>query len=216
MKKYAFNHITFEDLLSFVDIRQFSDDEQAFESWFSFQYDLSEKELDFLNKLIKRTLRSIDYYSEEELKAKAIIPLLNQVDFQTDSVQDWYERPLRAVINQVLLNGKTDYMIASGVENPQKPYFFIQEYKKILGDNHPKNPLFAEMMAAIENNQQNKLYGAFVIGRFWKFAIVEKLKDWEYNAYISKDFIFTDLNHLKSIYKNLQFIKQNILQGKVA
>ena len=131
----------------------------------------------------------------------------NQINFFGHNVRGWYERPLSGVINHVLLSGYTDYMIAKGIETPECPYFFIQEYKKELGDRHPKNALLAEMMVAMELNEENLMRGAFVIGRIWNFVILTKLGNNQYEYFRSPDFNVLKIQELKQLYINLQAIK---------
>jgi len=168
-KKFSFKKIEFHDLQNIVQIDELLD-EAVFDDWFQFDYTLTQDEDTFLQELITENWRYVDSYSEEELKAQIIIPLVNKVNFFQNGVRGWYERPLKGTINGVILQGSPDYMVASGIETPTNPYFFIQEYKKELGDRHPKNPLLAEMMVALELNQMTTIRGAFIIGRTWNFV----------------------------------------------
>jgi hypothetical protein len=205
-KKISFSRVTFEDLLDLIDIREVMD-YSVFEEWFGFDYSLNQDEKAFLEDLLARNLRFLDTYLEEELKAQFIIPLLNQVDFFQGQVRGWYERPLQARINNVLLHGRTDYMVARGIETPRKPYFFIQEYKQEFGDRHPKNALLAEMMVALELNGASQMRGAYVIGKSWTFVLLNKEDDKGYAYFRSQDFSAIKIPELQGIYRNLQAIK---------
>jgi len=205
-KRLSFGKITFDDLETFVDIREVVHD-AVFDDWFGFPYRISAEEIAFLTQLIEANRRFLDNYLEEELKAQFIIPLLNKVDFFYHEARGWYERPLRAVINGVRLQGKTDYMVARGIETPKTPYFFIQEYKKEFGDHHPKNPLLAEMLAALQANRETLMRGAYVIGRMWTFMILRQCEDNRYEYFRSTDFSVAKLPELQAIYVNLQAIK---------
>ena len=212
-KKISFSRITFEDLLELVDIREVID-YSVFEDWFRSDYSLSREEETFLENLLARNLRFLDTYLEEELKAQFIIPLLNKVDFFYGQARGWYERPLQARINHVLLHGRTDYMVASGIETPKEPYFFIQEYKQELGDRHPKNALLAEMMAALEINQARQMRGAYVIGKSWTFVLLNKNGEHCYEYFRSQDFSAIKPPELQGIYRNLQAIKSMLRAGE--
>ncbi|MCI5151229.1 MAG: hypothetical protein D3916_17905 [Candidatus Electrothrix sp. MAN1_4] len=205
-RKLSFSKITFEDLLKLVDIQEVID-YSVFEDWFSFEYSLSREEAIFLEDLLARNLRFLDTYLEEELKAQFIIPLLNKVDFFHGQARGWYERPLQARINHVLLHGRTDYMVARGIETPGKPYFFIQEYKQELGDRHPKNALLAEMLVALELNKGIQMRGAYVIGKSWTFMLLNKEGENRYEYFRSQDFSAIKLPELQGIYRNLQAVK---------
>lgn len=205
-RKLSFGRVQFKDLQRVVDIKEKIDD-TIFVDWFDFACSIPSGEERFLTDLIESNRRYIDSYLEEELKARFIIPLINKINFFSDGVRDWYERPLQAVINDVLFHGITDYMVAKGIETPEFPYFFIQEYKKAFGENHPKNPLLAEMMAALEVNQDNLMRGAYIIGRDWYFVILRKLAEYRYEYFVSKDFSSLKIHELRGIYTNLHAIK---------
>ena len=205
-KKMSFGKIEFRDLQKITQIDEDFDD-SIFDDWLQFDYTLNQDEEQFIVTLIELNRRYVDSYSAEELKAQVVIPLLNKVNFFHDGVRGWYERPLKGVINNVLLTGHPDYMVAKGIETPSEPYFFIQEYKKELGERHPKNPLLAEMMVALELNHQTIMRGAFVIGGTWNFIILKKLGADQYTYFRSRDFSVLDQNELKMIYVSLQAIK---------
>lgn len=205
-RKMLFSRTSFEDLLELVDIQEIMD-YSVFEDWFRFDYSLNPEEEAFLEDLLTRNLRFVDTYLEEELKAQFIIPLLNKVDFFHGQARGWYERPLQARINEVLLHGRTDYMVARGIETPREPYFFIQEYKQELGDRHPKNALLAEMMVALELNSGSQMRGAYVIGKSWTFVLLNKESENRYEYFRSQDFSAIKISELQGIYRNLQSVK---------
>ncbi len=205
-KILSFSKIEYRHLEELVDITEIID-YAVFDGWFNFNYTLNPEEENFLRKLLDDNIRFLDSYSKEELKAQVIIPLINKVDFFHNGVRGWYERFLKGMINGRLLHGKTDYMVARGIETPKLPYFFIREYKKELGDKHPKNPLLAEMMVAMQLNQENFMRGAFVISRLWNFVILRKISDNKYEYFRSPDFNVLKIQELKQIYVNLQAIK---------
>jgi hypothetical protein len=97
--------------------------------------------------------------------------------------------------------------VYSGIRTLEKPYFFIQEYKKELGNRHPKNPLLAEMMVAMRLNEEQIMRGAFVISRLWNFVILKKIANNQYEYFRSPDFDVLKISELKQIYINLQAIK---------
>jgi hypothetical protein len=82
MRKISFSkkNISFEYLQQIVDIEE-KIDFSLFNNWFNFEYDISNDTKTFLNQLIKKNRLFFDDYLEEELKAKFLIPILNQVNF---------------------------------------------------------------------------------------------------------------------------------------
>ncbi len=205
-KRISFSHITYKDISSLVNIKQIIED-TVFHEWFDYPIFLTSDEEAFLDRLLSKHKRFLNTYSEEELKTKFIAPILNQVDFMTETVRDWYDRPLQAVINGTLLKGNVDYMVAKGIEEPERPYFFIQEFKKSRGgDVDPKNQLLAEMLVALKLNKEFTMRGAYIIGSIWNFTTLQ-LEDTTYTYVVSSSFDSLRIRDLQAIYKNLQAVK---------
>lgn len=205
-KRLSFSRIEFEDIQEIVDIQEVID-YAVFDDWFQFDYPLTQEEAAFLDTLLQRNIRFVDTYLEEELKAQFIIPLLNKVDFFYHDARGWYERRLKGTVNGVVLQGETDYMVARGIEKPHAPYFFLQEYKKEFGSRHPKNPLLAEMLVAMQLNGDALMRGAYVIGKSWTFMLLKQRDTNRYEYYRSQDFNVLKTAELQGIYINLQAIK---------
>ncbi len=208
-KEFSFSKITYQEICEIVDIAPYIDDSK-FEEWFSYDYKISEEENKFLTDLINNNRRHLPYYNEVHLMVRFIGPVLNKVNFFTDKFKDWYNYYISAEINGYKLGGKCDFMVASGLKTPSKPFFFIQEFKQYIPSSDPENQLIAEMIVAIKNNKANYLKGSYVIGDSWKFVFLEKIKENKYKYYISKSFDCLDLTDLKQIFINLQFIKNKI------
>lgn len=206
VKTYSFSNIKFADLKALVDIRQ-RVDEAVFQEWFQFAYDLNEEEQRFLHELIETNRLYVLSYSEEELKIKFIGPLLNHVHYQFNDVRDWYQRPLRARINQAILNGYVDFMVAKGVKEPERPYFFIQEFKKTKIDIDPEDQLLAEMLVAMTLNPSDRMHGAYIIGQEWRFVILQRTAPNTYEYVVSLIFDCLAFESLCRIYQHLQAVK---------
>lgn len=146
-------------------------------------------------------------YSEDELKIKFIGPLLNKVNFRFDGLRDWYQRPLKAKINQTIIGGYVDFMVAKGFKEPEKPYFFIQEFKKTKIAVDPEDQLLAEMLVALELNHAQVMPGAYIIGPQWRFVILREVETGRYEYYVSLIFDSDNLEELQRIYSNLQAVK---------
>ncbi len=205
-KRISFSTVEFSDLQEVVDLTETTDDTR-FHEWFQFNYSLHANDTTFLDNLISRYRLLINSFSEEELKAYIIIPLINRVDFFQGTFRDWYERPLKATIHGVLFHGFTDFMVAKGLEKPQKPYFFIQEFRRMKGrEIDPKNQLLAELLVGITLNNTKVSRGAFVIGPLWNFVILDKIEQ-KYVCSISKNFDSMKLEDLQQIYINLHAVK---------
>lgn len=208
-KSYNFSSISLTDLKTVVDIRMGTDEdhEHKFEEWFRFEYALDESENQFLEKLLKKHKRRLIFYLEDTLKVKFIGAIMNQVDFSNETIQDWYHASLSGTVNKVYFNGFADFVVAKGDDQPVKPYFFIQEFKPSTPDRNPEVQLLAEMVVALEKNEEKLLRGAYLIGQNWKFVILEKIGENKFEYFVSQQFDSLDLPDLKQIYINLQAVK---------
>ncbi len=206
IKSYNFSNIKFSDLEEIVDIKVLYNDSK-FNEWFETPYNLDETEILFFENLIQKNKTRVPFYMEENLKAKFIIPILNLVDFVFEPVSDWYDTTLSGTLNGVEFKGFTDFMVASGTENPKKPYFFIQEFKPSTPDKDPRIQLLGELLVAIEKNKTTIIRGGYIIGRNWYFVIVEKIGENQFQYFVSKQFDSLDLEDLKQIYVILQAVK---------
>ncbi len=197
-----FSKITPQDIEKYFSIKEI-DDKNMFYEWFNFEYNFCEHELKLFDKLINRYRISISDFNEEDIKLKILAPIFNMIDFyiKDKEIQEWYDVPL----SYGEFSGRADFVIAKGVKYPEVPYFFIQEFKKQLDSTNPEYQLLAEMVIAMKLNGHNQLKGAFVIGQYWKFMIVNRNK-----YYVSDSFDCMKIEDLKKIYKNLVAIKDEL------
>ncbi|CAK0746119.1 conserved hypothetical protein [Gammaproteobacteria bacterium] len=211
MKTLSFSHVTFADLQKLVNIQQVVND-AIFAEWFNYVHPFNEMESFLLSELIKEHRPFILSYSEDELKMKFLAPLLNTVHFNKNGIRDWYQRSLKAIINQVIITGHVDFMVAKGVKEPESPYFFIQEFKRSRFVIDPEDQLLAEMLVAMKLNHHNLMHGAYIIGQEWRFVILCEVGLQTYEYYVSLIFDALNIVDLQRIYSNLQFIKARFCQ----
>jgi hypothetical protein len=147
---------------------------------------------------LSRAKKSIEGWNEEELKMKFIshiLPLGNLVD--NDFFMTYYEKSLSGEVDGIKLSVKTDFMVAKGIMSfHQNPYFHFHEYKPQGNPTgEPMAQLLEAMLLAQEKNKNGKpIYGAEIIGQYWKFVI---LQGREYC--ISQSFDSIELNSLLDI-----------------
>ncbi len=205
-KIYKFSEINVQVLEEIADFKQVRSRE-IFNDWFNFKLDINKYDEEFLLKLISANEYNIDFYSEFQLQLHFISPLLNKVYFYGKNYREWFQPEISGIVNRKILKGKADFMVASGDRKPKKPFFFLQEFKKLKTASDPISQLIAQMSVAIEINKTNKMYGVYNIGRFWFFVVLEKITDNKYKYHESKAFDSLEFEHLKKIYKNLKAIK---------
>ncbi len=125
----------------------------------------------------QNALKSIEGWSEEDLKMKFISPvlLLGHIT-DDDNVIGYYDKIISATIEDVRLIVKSDFMFAKGVLDVfSTPYFHFQEYKPY---KNPSGDSMAQLLQAFliaqEKNKNGKpLYGVDIVGKQWSFVIME-------------------------------------------
>lgn len=177
--------------------------------------------------------RYIDGWNEAELWIKLIAPIIELVDFDMPElfISSFAQRDLQVNTEQFILNGRVDWMLASGESEPGCPFFFIHEYKREQGtSNDPRGQLLSAMYAAFVLHQlppdqaegrpplphyykDIPIYGAYVIGRMWFFAILLPDK----TCCFSRAFLLTDRQDLTRVFSILKktkaIIREWALQG---
>ncbi|MEY4905321.1 MAG: hypothetical protein RLZZ292_3136 [Bacteroidota bacterium] len=168
-----------------------------------------------LAKVEPKLSLKIGAWLEEDLKMKLLSLIFLLADFSEDQKIDiFYERSIVADINGVEVGGKVDCLVSSltGFAVPNKPYFFMQEFKKSKGDKQdPEGQMLAAMIAAQNlNNNQKPLYGAFVVGEFWYFTVLESV-----NYARSEALHLTNGKQLRQVIATLKKLKEIILTDLV-
>ncbi len=206
-KTLSFRNANLSKLKKIVNIEQ-TYDKCKFDAWFNYKYKLSNEENNFLESLLNKNRFSLLHYNEIKLTVKFIGRILNKVDFDTKEFSDWYGYKIKSKLNNYILSGEPDFIVATGIEIPEKPYFFLQEYKRSLNPSgNPEFQLIAGMLASMNINKTKIIRGAYIIGRYWNFIILEKLKNGDYEYFVSDGFDCLKLRDLKKIYINLQAVK---------
>jgi hypothetical protein len=209
---YQYSKIRDIDLKKLFDIEK-KLSKNLFNSWFNNDICLTTDIVLYLEELIEQNSGLIDDYNEEELKIYLISPLLNKINFllKDEEIRGFYELPMNYTTDKFILNGTVDFVVSKGLLESKKPYFFIQEFKRSEEYGNPRPQVLAEMISAIELNDWKFIKGAYIIGGLWHFTILEKLDLHKYQYFISQNFDSTKIDDLKSIYKNLLFVKNEIL-----
>jgi len=210
---YTFGAISFKDLEHLVSLKR-KIFPSVFCDWFEAEIQINHDDKVFFDDLIRENYFLIESYNEEELKVKFISPILNRIKF-TDiehEIRDFYEQKITYKTEKFILTGTTDFLVSKGLEYSKKPYFFIQEFKKSIRNDDPRPQLLAELISAVELNGFKVIKGAFIIGENWNFVILDKLDHDKYQYFVSHTFNATHINDLQQIYKNLLFVKHEIIQ----
>ncbi len=205
-KSYKFSEINYKKLKEIVNVKLVKN-QKIFNEWFGFKYEINQYDENFLLKLIELNRYNIKDYDEYQLLAHFISRLLGLVYFCGENYREWYQPEISGTVNGKILYGKPDFMVASGIEEPEIPFFFIQEFKRQRTISDPLRQLLAQMATAMENNKTKHMKACYNIGRLWTFVILEKLQEDKYQYYESRSFDSLDIDHLKKIYKYLKAVK---------
>ena len=132
--------------------------------------------VNMLNIMKDELLEYIEYLNEEELKIHFIGKIIDIVKFDyLGRYRTFFGRQLTAERNDMILKGEVDFMVATGKMAPKQPFFFLHEYKQELKrDNDPLGQLLIAMITAqTQNDNDNAVFGCYVVGRFWFFVVLE-------------------------------------------
>ena len=175
------------------------------EEWLQMDsYTPATKEKEQLRLLRKEIQRYGMYWNEMELQWNFISKLIDLVDYKTDKYHFFLARQLETNINNIILKGRVDGVVASGIFEPEIPYFCFHEYKQEqAASNDPIAQLLSAMLAAQQlNNNKNPVYGCLVLSRNWFFLT---LKGKEFC--ISNNFSSTHEDELDDIFRILKNLK---------
>ena len=153
----------------------------------------------------------IETWNEDELKMMFIAPLLSEIDFNNaPHYKVFTQRLFTLQTDTVESTGKVEWMISTGQQTPQHPFFFLHEYKP--EKNSGNDPLGQLLIAMVHTQSLNEdanqtLYGCYNIGRLWFFVI---LAGKEYS--VSRAYDSTQTDDLTDLVAILEKVKTYIHQ----
>ncbi len=181
------------------------------QDWLAVHPQLPAEETKQLNMLRERLIDHVYDWNEYELRGKFIEPLLMMVDFDHELYQSFLEREISVSINGEVLAGTVEFIVARGKRVPKQPYFFIHEYKKERdSSNDPLGQLLIAMIAAQKlNNDENPLYGVYIVGRLWNFVVLDGL---DYAVSLAYDATKDEIHEIFDILQNTKTIIETLIQ----
>ncbi len=177
------------------------------QEWVAGTTEISDFERHTLLNLRAMLKVNVHDWNDAELAHYFIGPLLVLVNYTTERFNLFAERLFRGVVEGIEMSGKPDGMIATGLREPEKPYFCFQEYKKEQDpEGDPAGQALAAMLVAQEINEHRQpVYGCYVKGRDWFFMILQGKQYCSSEPYIAtRDDIF-------EIFRMLKVLKQILL-----
>jgi len=178
------------------------------QSWIKGEADISDIERSILLNLQELLIENADNWNEQELSLNFIGPVFAFLKFSTRKFNLFAERRLSGIVDGIELGGNPDGMIASGYREPEKPYFCFQEYKKEKdSEGDPAAQVLAAMLVAHEINENKiPIYGCYVVGRFWFFAVLDE------RQYCFSDAFVATREDIFDIFRILKVLKQIIVK----
>jgi hypothetical protein len=181
------------------------------QDWLSGIYELDNIQTLLLDQLFEEVEEDGGYWNEEELKIQFVGMIFRIANITVrNKIKVFYERPLTALVKGYQLSVVSDCLVATPLpfNTPDAPYFFLQEFKKKRGEKKdPEAQMLTAMLIAQELNKDNKtLYGGYLIGHNWHFAILTGKK-----YAISRQYDATDKKDLLQIVFILRKLKDLIL-----
>ncbi len=204
------NHYDHFEVLERFNIRK-NQSCESLQDWLNACGVLSPTESDVLDYVRIELEKFGRDWNEEELKINfiAFIFFVAKINVP-NKIQVFFERPMNGEVEGIKISVKVDGMVATptNANRPKVPYFFLQEFKRSLGDDHdPEGQMLAAMILAQELNQDGKpLYGCWLQGKNWNFTTLIG-RDY----CVSKQFDATDMEDLHQIVFILRKLKDLIL-----
>lgn len=202
----TFSNAKLEDLRQHFTIHKVLP-KNEFKQWAAFDYVWQVNEKEKLHRLIQQHQLYLKSYTEASLQIKFLGIIYHLVNFTQTTFQDFYHAYFKAEFKELILAGYPDMMVAKGDLFPELPYFFIQEFKPSKPDKEPEYQVLAAMIAALQLNQTNELWGGYITGAIWNFMIVRKIGEQQYEYTVSKSLDSLDEEDLQQIFVMLQAVK---------
>jgi hypothetical protein len=180
---------------------------EIMEDWMDANGTLDAFEQQLLSEIVKEIRRAGRDWNEEELKMNFIAFVFFVAKINVPKVmQVFYERKLNGEVEGIPIAVKVDGMLASptNANRPKVPYFFLQEFKRSLGDDHdPEGQMLAAMILAQALNKDGKpLYGCWLQGKNWNFTTLVGKHYCVSQQYDATD--MADLHHIVFVLRKLK------------
>jgi hypothetical protein len=146
------------------------------------------------------------HWNEQALSMHFIGPMFTLPNFTEVSRFNLFPQETigAEVTPEYTLTGRVDEMIATGFRTPEIPIFAFNEYKRETDpDGDPNGQCLAAMLVGQKLNDNDlPIYGCVVIGRTWRFVILEGTKYTFSNDYNGSE--YEDACQILRILKQLK------------
>lgn len=171
---------------------------------------MTDFEKQYISFIQNNAIDHIDSWNEMDLREQFIGPLFTLCNFYGDTFRYFAAKKLSGTIGKHIIGGEVDAMIAWGIDEPQKPYFLLSEYKPEKQPNkHPFGQTLAAMLIAQEHNQHKfPVFGSYIIGRNLYFLVLDGL---DYAVSLDYSIMRDDIYDIFFILKKLKSIIENLV-----
>ena len=167
---------------------------------------LKNEEKEVAAKLQAQLKRMIEGWNEYDMSILFIGPIFNLIESQHRTYRTFFNHTVKVILNNKEITGRIDGMLAKGWQIPDKPLFFLQEYKSENGPNgDPLGQLLIEMVTAqaLNNEPEQAIYGCYIIGRNWFFVVLEANKYAVSDAFVATQ---TDIYDIIGILRKIKMM----------
>lgn len=184
-------------------------DSKNLRDWLDVSGKIAEKHVESIERLRKDLLLHVASWNEQELFGRFISLLLGTIIFSDydKRIEEFAGRTLILPHEKYEIKGNVDWMTARGFAEPQTPYFFLHEYKRLRKvETDPLGQLLIAMVTAQKHNADGfPVYGAWILGKSWQFVLLDG------NVYSeSKTYDASDVEDITKIWLILNKTKQII------
>ena len=176
METINFNKCTLDFLEESIGLRPRLDS-VVLTAWVSSTEILNNFEQMSVQHLSQHLKKNAFHWNEQALSMHFIGPMFTLPDFTEMSRFNIFpQESIEAeVMPNITLIGRVDEMIATGFRKPKIPIFAFNEYKRETDpDGDPNGQCLAAMLVGQKlNNNDLPIYGCVVIGRVWRFVVLE-------------------------------------------
>lgn len=178
----------------------------ALQSWLAADAPISVDERTQLNLLRERLVENVQDWNEAALKFYFFGPLMSLIWFKNEQYSSFLENKLTIEVEDQVVQGNIDFMVATGRQTPRTPFYTLHEYKPEPGyTSYPLGQLLIAMVAAQKRNEAAGLdlppYGAYVMGRFFFFVYFYKNR---YAQSLAYDATQEDIFDIYAIIKKMK------------
>ena len=172
----SFKNWLAQEVEKYFDIRR-TRQSKVLDRWLNARPDVTQDQLHGVERLRAAAERDIDAWNEAAVKFFFIGPLIALIDFNQEGYHGFLEQTLTLSNERATARGNVDFMVASGRQTPEAPFYLLHEYKpETTAVLDPQGQLLIAMLAARYENDKAQLtqpiYGTYVIGRLWFFVVL--------------------------------------------